>query len=69
MNLELRITNFDTFTILQETNPMILAKLSYKINSKLQFYTDLCYMQAGLLNMRVNYFGYYLRGGVLWQIK
>jgi len=69
MLLEVRVTDFNTYTILQETNPMILTKFTYTLNDKIQFYSELCYMQAGLLNIRVNYFGYYLRGGVLWQIK
>jgi len=67
--LEVRVTDFNTYTILQETNPMILTKFTYTLNDKIQFHSELCYMQVGLLNIRVNYFGYYLRGGVLWKIK
>lgn len=67
--LEARITNFDYFTILQETNPMISTKISYRLSPKMRIYTDLTYMQAGLLNIRVNYFGFYGRGGVQWQLN
>lgn len=69
LNVEVRVTNFDTYTILQDIYPMILTKFTYKLNSKVQFYSQLCYMQTGLLSIRVNSFGYYLRGGVLWKIK
>jgi len=69
LNMEVRVTNFDTYTILQDIYPVILTKFTYNLNSKVQLYSQLCYMQTGLMGIRVNYFGYYLRGGVLWQIK
>ena len=69
LRLEASVTNFDYYFIQQETNPMILLNLNYKLNNKLQLYSDLGYMQAGLLNMQVNYFGLYLRGGVIWKIN
>lgn len=69
MGFEAAVTNFDRYIIQQETNPMILAGLNYKLNPALKFYTELGYMQAGLLNLHVNAFGVYLRGGVVWQIN
>lgn len=69
LNFEASITNYDRYFIQQETNPMILTNLTYKSNSNLQFYSELGYMQAGLLNMHVNYFGLYLRGGVIWRLN
>jgi len=68
-NFEASVTNFDTYIIEQETNPMLLTKFSYKLQDKLLLYCDLGYLEAGLLNMRVNTFGLYLRGGVIWQIN
>ena len=68
LNFEVNITNYDRYFIQQETNPMILTNLTYHYNSNFQFYGELGYMQAGLLNMHVNYFGIYLRGGVIWKI-
>lgn len=67
-DLEASITNYDRYFILQETNPMILTKLNYNYNAKLQFYSELGYLQAGLLNFRVNYYGIYCRGGIIWHI-
>jgi len=68
LNFEASITNYDRYFIQQETNPMILTNLTYIFNSNLQFYSELGYMQAGLLNMHVNYFGLYFRGGVIWRL-
>jgi len=68
-NIEASVTDFDTYIIERETNPMLRVKFNYKLNEKLLLYSDLGYMEAGLLNMRVNYFGVFLRGGVIWQIK
>lgn len=69
LNFEASITNYDRYFIQQETNPMILINLTYNYNSNLQFYSELGYMQAGLLNMHVNYFGLYFRGGVIWRLN
>ena len=69
LSFEASITNYDRYFIQQETNPMILTNLTYKYNSNLHFYSELGYMQAGLLNMHVNYFGLYLRGGVIWRLN
>jgi hypothetical protein len=67
-NLEVRITNYDNYMILQETNPMIMTRMDYAVAPKMRLYAELYYMQAGLLNMRVNYFGYNGRGGLIWEI-
>lgn len=69
VNIEFRITNYDNYIIQQISNPMAMAKCNYKLNSKLQLYSELGIMQAGLLNVRINYFGFYCRGGVVWHIK
>ena len=69
LDIEAVVTNFDHYFIQQETNPMILLNLGYKLNSKLKLYSELGYMQAGLLNFHVNAFGVYLRGGMIWQIN
>lgn len=57
------VTNFDHFMIEQETNPFIMMNVLYKLNEKSRIYVDGIYQQAGFFNIRVNYFGYYLRAG------
>ena len=69
LNLRIRVTNFDPFVIQQETNPMLSTQLSYALSNKLVINSELVYLQAGLLNMRVNYFGYYFRGGLTWNFR
>ena len=69
LNFEAAITNFDRYFIQQETNPMLLFNLGYKLSSNLKLYSELGYMQAGLLNLHVNAFGVYIRGGAIWQIN
>lgn len=68
-NLEASVTNYDRYFIQQETNPLLLLKAGYIFRKNLQFYAESGWMQAGLLNMQVNYFGFYLRGGVVWKIN
>lgn len=57
------VTNFDCFIVEQETNPFLIADFRYKITSQSELYFDACYQQAGFFNIRVNYFGYFLRAG------
>lgn len=69
LNFEASITNYDQYLIQQETNPMLQVNFNYQLNNKLQLYSELTYMQAGMLNIRINYFGLYLKGGVIWQLN
>ncbi len=62
------ITNFDTFLIQQETNPMLITNFGYQLSGTSKLYMDLGYLQAGLMNIRVNYFGYFIRGGIQWRL-
>lgn len=67
-NIGLSLTNADCFLINQPTNPMINVQLKYKVKSNLLFYTEAWYKQAGVFNIYANYFGYFIRGGVKWEI-
>jgi len=69
INIELKVSNFDTYIIQQITNPMAMTKFTYKVNSKLRIYNDFGLMQAGMFNIKINYFGFYCRGGMEWQIN
>lgn len=61
------ITNFDMLLQLQETNPFLVADIDYNFTKNAHLFVDLGYLQAGLLNIRVNYFGYFVRGGIQWK--
>jgi hypothetical protein len=62
------ITNFDAFIIQQETNPMLITNLIYHLSHSAHFNLGVGYLQSGLMNMRVNYFGYFIRGGIQWDL-
>jgi hypothetical protein len=66
---EASVTNYDRYIIMQEINPMFFTKFSYKVSSKLQLYSELCYIQTGFFNVRVGYFGFSARGGLLWRLN
>ncbi|MCO6494874.1 MAG: hypothetical protein J5I91_04220 [Bacteroidetes bacterium] len=57
------LTDYDEYYITQETNPFIILGGEYKLKGNSKIFMDLAYQQAGLLNIRVNYYGYYIRLG------
>jgi hypothetical protein len=67
-NLSGSIANYDQFIIQQENNPMFNLRFDYKINSPLSLYSELWYKSAGLMVIKVTYFGIFLRIGVIWKI-
>ena len=67
-NFRASITNYDAFIIQQETNPMLITKLDYQLSQSTKLNLGVGYLQSGLMNIRVNYFGYFIRGGVQWDI-
>ena len=67
-NLGASVTNFDHFLIHQETNPMFNIHGRYKINESLGLKAEIWYQTAGALNLHVNYFGTFLRTGLIWKI-
>jgi len=67
-NLSASLTNYDHFIIQQENNPMFNLRFDYKINNPLSLYSELWYKPAGLMVIRVTYYGMFIRLGVLWKI-
>jgi hypothetical protein len=67
-NVGLSCTNVDHYIINQSTNPVFNLQMKYKLKSNLSLYMDTWYKQAGVFNINANYFGYFFRGGVIWQI-
>lgn len=63
------VTNFDNFIIEQETNPFLMVDFRQKVSKKSKVYFDVAYQQAGFFNIRVNYFGYFLKAGYLFDIN
>jgi len=67
-NIMFTVTDFDRFLIQQESNPMINARFDYRINESLNLYSELWYKSSGLLNIKVDYFGTFIRIGAIWQL-
>lgn len=66
-NIMFTVTDYDRFLIQQETNPMVNIRFDYEISKPLGLYSELWYNSCGLVNGMVNYFGTFIRIGVLWE--
>lgn len=67
-NIGLSITNIDYYVINQSTNPVFNLQGMYKVKPNLNVFMEAWYKQAGMLNINANYFGYFFRGGIKWEI-
>lgn len=67
-NLSFAITDYDNFIIQQENNPMFNFRFDYKVRTPLSVYSELWYKSAGLMVIKVTYYGMFLRFGLLWDI-
>ncbi len=68
-NAGILLTNYDNFMIEQETNPMLRLNGLYKLSSPLIIYLQAWYKSAGATNLAVNYFGFFFRTGIIWNIR
>ncbi|MGC9331241.1 MAG: hypothetical protein ACP5DZ_05105 [Bacteroidales bacterium] len=66
-NVSLALTNLDYFLINQETNPMFFLMGKYDVSSNLRIFSEAWYKSAGAFNISVNYFGFFIRTGLIWQ--
>jgi hypothetical protein len=67
-NIGISLTNIDHFIINQETNPEFYLHGKYDLTKKLTLLTEVWYKSAGALNISVNYFGFFVRTGIIWKI-
>jgi hypothetical protein len=67
-NVGISITNIDCFLINQEVNPMFNLNGNYKFSESLSLFSEVWYKAAGFSNISVNYFGFFVRTGVIWKI-
>jgi len=68
-NIGLSLTNIDHFIINQESNPIINLGFGYKFKPSLKAYFESWYKSAGALNLKVNYFGFFIRTGIIWEFS
>ena len=67
-NVDLSITNLDYFNISQETNPIIKIGATYNLSSPVTIFIDSGYESAGIINMNIEYFGFFFKTGIIWNI-
>jgi len=67
-NVGVSITNIDYFLINQETNPMINLNGRYELSESLSLFAEAWYKASGFSNISVNYFGFFIRTGIIWNI-
>ncbi|MEN8230953.1 MAG: hypothetical protein ABFS38_22545 [Bacteroidota bacterium] len=68
-NIGLTVTNLDHFLVNQETNPIFNLRGHYRISLPLDLFMEAWYKSAGAFNLSVNYFGFFIRTGIVWEIQ
>lgn len=68
-NIGLTLTNIDYFIIEQETNPVFNLNAKYKVSPPVTLFVESWHKSSGAFNLRVNHFGFFIRTGVVWEIK
>jgi len=68
-NIGLSMTNIDHFIINQETNPVFNLRALYEVSSPINLFAESWYKSAGAFNLSVNYFGFFFRTGIIWDIN
>ena len=66
-NAGVSVTDIDYFVINQETNPILNLYGFYRLSSPVNLYTSVSYKIAGATNIAVNYFGLFLKTGIIWN--
>ena len=68
-NIGFSITNIDHFIINQETNPVFNLRALYEVNQPINLFVESWYKSAGAFNLSVNYFEFFFRTGIIWDIN
>ena len=68
-NAGIALTNLDHFLMNQETNPMLYVHGNYEVIPDLDLFMEAWYKHAGVFNISANYFGFFFRTGVIWNLK
>ena len=67
-NINFSVTNIDCFNLSQETNPIFKIGAQYVLNPTLSLFIDTGYESSGITNMNTDYFGFYFKTGIIWNI-
>lgn len=67
-DIGISFTNWDNFLINQDMNPYLRLKGHYHFDDKIALYTEANYIKSGVFNGSSNYFGYYIKTGIIWHV-
>lgn len=68
-DIGLFFTNWDDFFINQDMNVFGRLKGQFHFNEKMEIYTEVNYIKSGFFNGSSNYFGYYIKTGIIWHVN
>lgn len=68
-NIGFCFTNVDRFLLNQETNPMMNVHATVQVKPRLRYFLEAWYKSAGSMNIAVDHFGFFIRTGIVWDIK
>lgn len=67
-NLSFSLTDFDDFLIQRWANPLLSCSFVKVLKSDIELFSELWYQGAGMFNLQADYFGFYLKTGIRWQL-
>jgi hypothetical protein len=67
-NIDLSVSNIDYFNLSQETNPIFKIGAIYNASPPVTIFIDSGYQNAGTINMSIEYFGFFFKTGIIWNI-
>jgi hypothetical protein len=67
-NIGVGITNYDSFFFNHETEPMLFSNYENKLSEILSLHVGLWFQQAGFANLQAQYYGFYIKGGLICKI-
>jgi len=67
-NIGVGFSNTNGFIFNQETTPMLFSRYENKLSESLQLYAECWIQQAGFANLQAQYFGFFMKGGLIWEI-
>jgi len=66
-NIGVGISNTNGFFFNQETTPMLFGRYENKMTKSLELYAECWLQQAGFANLQAQYFGFFVKGGLIWK--
>jgi len=66
-NIGVGISNTNGFIFNQETTPMLFGRYENELSESLQLYAECWLQQAGFANLQAQYYGFFVKGGLIWK--